>query len=510
MSKSTRCVLGMDLGTSSLKCVIMDATGQLLATAERSYSTDSPHPGWAEQNPDDWIAAMRDALDELRTHEPALIANLAAVGLCSAAHIPVLLDDSDQFIRPAILWSDQRSEAEVDFLRSNHNRLLQETALNEAGCTWTLPQLLWVWNNEPEVLSRVRRLLSSKDYLIFRLTGEASMDLASAAATLMLDARNETWSSPLIELSQLPAGAFPRLAKPMEVVGRVSAEAARRFGLPVGLPVIAGTLDSAAEMVGCGILKPGELGMVRVGSAGGIMAVTDKPAFNNGILTYPHIVSGLFYKQAGTNACATSLAWVRNLCLAMRGVDAPELSYAHLDQLAAETAPGADGLLFHPYLQGERAPYWNPELRGSFTGLDQRHSWPQIIRAVMEGVAFSLLDCLSMFRRDGLDMTSAVMAGGVVKSPVWSQIITDVLGLETQTIRQGDSALGVCMLAATAAGCFASIDEAVSACVVQERTMTPDAAKHEHYARLFMRYQEVGCFLDATARKFNARSGASA
>lgn len=497
MNGITRCVLGMDLGTSSLKCLVMDANGRLLATAERSYPTHSPHPGWAEQDPQDWIDALRDALDELRSREPGLIAGVECIGLCSAAHIPVLLDDAEQVIRPAILWSDQRSQAQASALDANHGRRLAEVGLNAAGCTWTLPQLLWVSDHEPEVIARARRLLSSKDYLIFRLTGAVSMDHASAAATLMFDARRRRWSPDLIGLSRLPEEVFPRLAEPMAVVGKISAASARLFGLPAGVPVIAGTLDSAAELVGCGILKPGKLGMVRVGSAGGVMTVTDQPTYNRGIITYPHVVDGLYYKQAGTNSCATSMKWIRNLCVRMQGEQAPAFSYDHLDQLAAAAEAGAGGLIFHPYLQGERSPYWNPELRGSFTGIDLQHGWPQFIRAVMEGVGFSLLDCLNMFRADGLDMSAAVISGGVVKSRIWSQIITDVLGLETRTVRQGDSALGVCMLAATAAGMFASLDDAVSVCVTAQRIMTPNPANRERYDRLFARYQEVACFLDA-------------
>jgi xylulokinase len=502
MTQSTRAVLGMDLGTSSLKCVVMDAAGEIRAVAQRPYPTTSPHPGRAEQNPADWLEALRAAVAELGQREPRLMNELAGIGLCSAAHLPVLLDKSDHVLRPAILWSDQRSSVEVAELKANHSPQLEDISLNEAGCTWTLPQLLWVWKHEPGVLERVHRLLSSKDYLVFQLTGLACVDHGSAAATLMLDARSKKWSPELQVLSRLPGTALPPLLHPMAIAGPVSREAASAFGLPEGTPVIAGTLDSAAEMVGCGLLAPDAAGMVRVGSAGGIMAVTDKAVFNSGIITYPHVIDGLFYKQAGTNSCATSMKWIRDLCAAMRPADAPALTYDELDRLAAQANPGADGLMFHPYLQGERAPYWNPELRGSFTGIDQRQGWPQFIRAVMEGVAFSLLDGLSMFRREGLDMTSAVMSGGVTQSELWSQIITDVLGMQTCTIRQGDSALGACLLAATAVGLFTSLNEAVAVCVKDERTLTPNAATLDLYARSFSRYRETGQFLDALARKY--------
>lgn len=497
MDSVARCALGIDLGTSSVKCVVIDDHGRLRASVERSYPTRTPHPGWVEQNPEDWVDALREALGELRCGEPGLIAGLEVIGLCSAAHIPVLLDKEDKVIRPAILWSDQRSEAEVSCLKEQHSDLLRAATLNDASCTWTLPQLLWIRNHEPDVPPRVCRLLSSKDYLIYRLTGEATMDPASAAATLMMDVRGGRWAPALTSLSGLRQAAFPRLVSPYSVVGRVTKEAAQALGLPEGVRVVAGTLDSAAELFGCGILTPGNLGMVRVGSAGGIMAVTDRPSCTQGVITYPHLSDGLFYKQAGTNSCATSLKWIRNLCRSMRGDALPELTYELLDRLAATANPGADGLIFHPYIQGERAPYWNPELRGSFTGVDQRHGWPQFVRAVMEGVAFSLLDCLKMFRSEGLNMQAAIMTGGVTKSLIWSQIITDALGMETRIVRQGDSALGAGMIAATGVGLFGSIDAAVNACVVQERVMKPNPQRHAFYTEIFGRYLKVSHFLDA-------------
>jgi xylulokinase len=503
MNSDARCVLGIDLGTSSLKCLVIDDQGCQIASSERSYPTHAPYPGWAEQDPSDWIEALRGALGDLLRSDPGLFARLEAIGLCSAAHIPVLLNGKNEVIRPAILWSDQRSEAEVAFLNENHGDVLEATTLNAAGCTWTLPQLLWVWNNEPAVLSRVCRFLSSKDYLIFRLTGKSSMDTNSAAATLMMDAKKKEWSSSLTTLSRMPETVFPPLVSPMDVVGTISEASARVFGLPQGLRVVAGMLDSAAELVGCGILTPGQLGMVRVGSAGGVMAVTDKPFHSRSIITYPHVVEGLFYKQAGTISCATSLKWIRRLAQSARDENSPELGYEWLDQLASETKPGAEGLIFHPYIQGERTPYWNPELRGSFTGIDQRHGWPQFVRAVMEGVAYSLLDCMSTLRQDGLDMTSVVLAGGVTKSTIWAQIITDVLGLETRTIRQGDSVLGACMIAAVGIGMFESIEKAGEVCVHCDKFIVPDLQNHALYARLFERYQKTGRFLDALSKNSN-------
>ena len=502
MTNSSPCVLGIDLGTSSIKAVVVSGGGELLASTARTYPTSHPQPGWAEQDPANWIEALRSALDDLRAQAPGRLDQLIGIGLTSAAHLPVLLDAQQDVIRPAILWSDQRSEREVAELRAEHETPIANTSLNEPGCTWTLPQLLWVWENEPDVLPRVRSLLSSKDYLLFRLTGTMLMDHGSAAATLMLDAHRRTWSRELTALSCLPDAVFPPLWPAMHIAGHVTAEARKLFGLPEGVPVIAGTIDSAAELVGCGMLKPDGNGMVRVGSAGGIMAVTGKPVFNRGVITYPHVVDGLYYKQAGTNSCATSLQWIRNLCCGIR-TDAVSVSYTDLDQLAKLAPPGADGLIFHPYLQGERAPYWNPALRGSFTGLDQRHGWPHLVRAVMEGVAFSLRDCLEMFRREGMYLQSAVVAGGVVESEVWLRIITDVLDLNTHTVRHGDSVFGAAMLVATAVGLFDDLDQAVARCVKEEQALKPDAARSELYDHAFARYRNVAQFFDATSKAGN-------
>lgn len=497
MSTMPQSVLGLDLGTGSLKCTILNAAGRVCASVARSYPTSRPHSGWAEQNPADWCEATREALAELRDLQPALFAGLTCIGICSAAHIPVLLDDRRRVVRPAILWSDQRSEDEVRFLKAQCDDVLAGQTLNQAGCTWTLPQLMWVRKHEPEAFDRARTLLSSKDYLIFQLTGRLATDHASAAATLMFDVGRKVWSPELARVAGLPLQALPPAFPPLTVVGEVSDTAALAFGLPAGVPVIAGTLDSAAELVGCGVLTPREAGMIMVGTSGGIMAVTAEPSRHDGVITYPHVVDGLYYKQAGTNSCATSLQWVRNLFCSVQRREAADFSYQDLDELAATAAPGAQGLVFHPYLQGERAPYWNPDLRGSFSGIDQNHSGPHFVRAVMEGVAFSLKDCLKMFEGHGLTMKKAVMAGGVARSPVWSQIITDVLELETYTTGEGESAFGAGLLAATARGLFASIEEAVQTGVSRGRTWTPNPAVKAVYADQFRRYQDLAGYYNA-------------
>jgi len=495
MTGAAPAVLGIDLGTGSLKAVLLGPRGEVLASATRGYPTSTPHPGWAEQDPEDWLAALRAAVQDLSSRAPGAMARLGGIGLCSAAHLPVLMDGHDAVIRPAILWSDQRSHAEVAALKARAGPHIEEIARNEPGCTWTLPQLLWVWAHEPDVRSRVRTLLSSKDYLLFRLTGTKAMDPGSVAATLMGDAQRRTWAPELTALAGLPESAFPPVRAADSTAGTITPEAASAFGLPAGVPVVTGTLDSAAELLGCGLLGAGGDGMIRVGSAGGVMLLAGAPVFRPGVITYPHIAEGVWYHQAGTNACATSLGWIRDLAGAMRGEAAPAFGFEDLDRLAASCEPGADGLLFHPYLQGERAPHWSAAIRGGFTGLDMRHGWPQLVRAVMEGVAFSLRDCLAMFGDEGRAMGAAVLSGGVVRSPVWAAIVTNVMGVETRTVAQGDSALGAAMLAGAGIGMFASLDDAASRCVRRETVLRPDPKLADGYARAFERYRRVGAFL---------------
>jgi xylulokinase len=492
-------VLGIDLGTSSLKCVLMDGLGRVRALASCPYPTAHPQTGWAEQDPADWREALAHAVGELRVRDPAVFADIGAIGLCSAAHIPVLLDRDDKVIRPAILWSDQRSESQVQALNAEYGSLLERLALNRAGCTWTLPQLLWLRACEPENYRRVRSFLCSKDFLLWTLTGVKATDPASAAATLMSDVPGRRWSADLTGLAGLSSDMLPTILATDNEAGRVTAAAACQFGLPAGVPVFVGTLDSAAELVGCGVSEPKATGMIMVGSSGGVMALTPTSSHHAGIITYPYVVDDFYYKQAGTNSCATSLQWIKALFSTVPG-HAGNLGFAELDELAAQTDAGAGGLLFHPYLQGERAPYWNPELRGSLSGIDQTHTSSHFVRAVMEGVAYSLKDCLAMFERNGLSMTSAVIAGGVAKSGVWTQIITDVLGLETYTTANGDSAFGACLLAATAKGTFASLGEAIATCVRHERTLQPDRDVAERYAAGFARYREVAAFYDRLSR----------
>ncbi|OSP53578.1 xylulokinase [Pseudoruegeria sp. SK021] len=479
------CFLGLDLGTSSLKAVLTDKRGVVLAEASAHYPTLRPHIGWSEQDPVEWHRAMTETVASLYASAPEAMDRLVAIGFCSAAHLPVLLDADGKVVRPAILWSDQRSSAEVKWLIADHGARIRDATLNEPSCTWTLPQLVWVAGNEPDAIARTASLLSSKDYLIYLLTGRRQMDLTSAVATLMYDVEARTWDFDLTALAGLSPDALPEVVESTALVGR-SGSGSDNFGLPDGIAVISGALDSAAEIVVCGGPAIDPPAVIRVGSSAAILA-PGEPVFKQGVLNYPHALLPGHYYQAGTNAGAVALQWVRHL--------AGGLEHDEVDEMVKAIPAGADGLLFHPYLQGERAPYWNPDMRGSFSGIHSRHEIGHFVRAVMEGVAFSLRDCIQRLDLNISHDVPARLAGGVIRGQIWPQILADILELQLETVDHAESALGAAFIAMQAMNGPIGIPN-----VATHSTIRPDPEKAELYSGMFARYQRWAAFIDREAR----------
>lgn len=477
--------LGLDLGTSSLKAVLADPTGKVLAEASADYPTHRPCIGWTEQDPADWCNAMSAVVADLHATAPAAMGGLAAISFCSAAHLPVLLDSDSQVIRPAILWSDQRSTAEVAELKRHGVQSIYDATLNEPSCTWTLPQLMWVARHEPRVMARATVLLSSKDYLIHLLTDALQMDVTSAVATLMYNPTRREWAADLVKRAGLPLSAMPQVCDSATIVGYVGA-GRKSFGLPFGIPVISGALDSAAEIVACTGRMRNMPAVIRVGSSAAILA----PGTNllkPGLLNYPHAIFPGCYYQAGTNAGAVALQWARQM--------AGGLDHAQVDLAVSGTPEGAAGLLFHPYLQGERAPFWNPDLRGSFSGIHSTHNWGHFLRAVMEGVAFSLRDCLERLSVHLPPDKAARLAGGVTRGKVWPQILADVLDRPLETVEHAESALGAAFIAMKALG-----GEAAVPSVSVKTILRPRPEVYWTYRNAFVRYGRWSDFMDMESR----------
>ncbi len=446
MSKG--CVLGIDIGTSSCKVCAVSSDGALLGVAGAPYPILSPKPGWAEQDPQEWMPAVEAALTRLRGEQKIRASGVEALALSSAAHIAVLLGVADEPLRAAILWNDQRATMESARLVEELGDLIFSQTCNQASPTWTLPQLLWVREHEPDVWRRVRRICLSKDYVIRQLTGQFYTDPASATSSLLYDARRGCWSEELCARLGIGVEILSEVAPVTERVGTLLPAMADRLGLPRGIPVVVGTLDSVSETYCAGAVRTGDC-IIRLGTGGGVQILRPGPNGHPKLISYPYPVTPLWLSQAGTNACGASIDWVGRVLGGGSGFSPEELS-----RLAAEVQPGSDGVVFHPYLLGERCPHWDGALRGSFVGLSLGHGPAHLARAVLEGIAYSLKDAASVFQEgEGWpEPRTMTVVGGGTRSEVLTRVLCDVFGQPIRVNPEADSAYGAALLALRSVG----------------------------------------------------------
>lgn len=475
-------LLGIDLGAGSLKASVIDGAGRMLGEAACPVATTIPQPGFAEQDVGDWWRAMRVAVPSAL--KAALIAaeQISGIGVSAGAHIPVLMDAAGVVIRPAILWSDQRAAAQAEALHAQAGAMIERTSLNRVNATWTLAMLAWLQSQEPASVARVSRVFLAKDYLRFLLTGTWETDFSDALGALLADVTTGGWSAEICRLIGWDMATLPPIKAPSDVVGGVTAAAAGALGLAVGTPVVCGSNDTTVEFFGVGAVEPG-MGAVKLATAGVLYLATKGPSVNPPVSCYPHIVRGMFYTATGTNSCASAHRWLRDLMFAEGG-------FAEMDALAASVEAGAGGMLFHPYLQGERAPYWDASLRGDFIGLTMGHTRAHFARALYEGIAFSICDMLRAAQALGLVYGTIRLMGGGARSATWRQIIADVTGLTVEVMENSDASFGVALVAGIGVGVFQSPRDAVARCVRRVSVCVPNAGRYEVYARLFEIYQE--------------------
>ncbi|HEY3329704.1 MAG TPA: FGGY family carbohydrate kinase [Capsulimonadaceae bacterium] len=440
----TSWVIGIDLGTGGCRACAVDARGAVLACCDAPYPTSTPLPGWAEQNPGDWYDAAVTALRALLSSPNVPSTKVAAIGLTSAAHIGVLLDDAMQPVRPAILWQDQRTVAEVAELELAAGEEILRQTYQAVSTGWTLPHLCWVRKNEPDAWGRVAHIELSKDYLLRRMTGARTTDPGTALSSQLYDATTGTWSDPLCGLAGTSTAALPAIQPNDSIGGHVTAQFAVATGLPEGIPVIVGGLDSATELIAAGATRPGDA-VIRLASAGGVQVVVAGPEPNRRLITYPHATGTGWYRQAGTSTCATAVKWARDIF-------APGMSFAEWDELAATSPAGANGVFFEPHLAGERAPYWDPTLRGRISGLSLSVSAADIARAVYEGTAYSIRDALTLLDSEISPATTLSVVGGGAKSRLWTSVLAAVLNRPVRPLPEAHSAAGAAMLALGAVG----------------------------------------------------------
>lgn len=482
MQHAMKYVLGVDIGSGSVKLTLLGRDGVIAATAGCEYPTHYPRPGWCEQDPEDWCRAFARAFAALLQTAGARADEIEAAAFDAATHTAVLLDEQKRVLRPAILWTDQRSKAEVAWLKEHCLDTVLAQALNAPTTVWTLPQLLWLRSHEPEVFGRIRYLLFAKDYLRWRMCGSMETDTIDAAGSMFYDAKNECWSSELCALGGVQAEWLPRLCSPLEIVGTAGPACAAEFGLAEGTKLLVGTTDTVMEVLAAGNVAPGH-STVKLATAGRICVVSERPLDSGFIFNYRHVVPGLWYPGTATASCAASYRWYRDAI--------GRAPFEQMNEGAATVPPGSDGLMFHPYLNGELTPYNDPDLRGSYTGISSLHTTAHFTRATLEGVSMSLKDCLLTLRGLGVEMRRVRIIGGGAKGALWRQITADVLGLEMQKVEVDDSSFGTAMLAAVGIGWYNDFAQAAGHCVRVSSSALPNPANTARYEELFARYKAV-------------------
>ena len=466
-------LVGLDVGTTSVKGLAVSAEdGRVLAAAEEPYELSTPRPGWAEQDPEEWWLATEAVLGALEVEDPA------GIGLAGQMHGLVALGAGDEVLRPAILWNDQRTAAQVAEIESRIGaRRLVELTGNRALTGFTAPKLLWMRDEEPALFERIETVLLPKDYVRMRLTGEKAMDVADASGTLLFDVAGRRWSEEVLAALDLPAAWLPPVLESAAVAGEAQG----------GVPVAAGAGDQAAGALGVGVLHAGGPLSVALGTSGVVFAAL--PGFaaepEGRVHSFCHAVPGGWHAMGVMLSAGGSLRWLRD---AVGG----RPSFSELLAEAEAWGPGVEGLTFLPYLAGERTPHADPGARGSFTGLSLRHDRGALVRAVLEGVAFGLRDSLDLLTDLGVQPVAARVSGGGSRSQTWLTIVASALGmpLERTALDEG-AAYGAALLGGVAGGAFASVEEAVEACVRVSSTVVPDPALVSAYDDAHRRYRAL-------------------
>lgn len=485
-------LMGVDFGTGGCKATVIDTEGVIVAAAFEEYPSSHPHPGWSEQDPAHWIQAFTNTVRACLASgvDPAAI---AAIGMSASTHNAVLLDENGAVIRPCIMWNDQRSGKQVTELRERHGERIFEIGMQMPTATWTMPQLFWVRENDPEGFARIRRIAFTKDYVRGHVTGDYCTDYVDAQGSLLFDARAWKWSEELCDMIGLDPALLPPVVKTKAVTGGVGAEVARETGLREGTPVIAGCSDTAAEDYGAGAVIEGQL-LVKLATAGNVNIILNAPRPNRKGYTYPYAVENMWYMATGTATSAASYRWLRDALYATeKEIEEHEGRdvYRRMDADAAAVPVGSRGLIFHPYILGERCPLFNPNARADFFGVSVVHDKPYFARAVLEGVAYSLYDCYQVVREMGGNAREIRLIGGGAKSSLWCGIVCDVFGVPVVRPQNDDSSFGDALLAGVGVGLFENEIAAVAHCNRIKTRYEPNTANHARYREFFEIYQEV-------------------
>lgn len=482
--------MGIDIGTSSTKVIIIDEHGEIVAEASSKYPILTPDSGWAEQDTESWWSAVKEVVRKTLLASEINPKEISAIGLSGQMHGTVLLNKELNPLRPAIIWADKRSQSQCAeiYERVGKEKVL-EIACNPVMPGFMAPSLLWVKQNEPSIFRRVHVVLLPKDYVRLRLTGLLATDVSDASATLLFDIKKREWSDEIISNLGFQTEFFPEIYESTDVTGEICKEAYEETSLPKGTTVVAGGGDSPIGAVGCGVVKPGIISS-NIGSAGQVFSALDEmkvdPKFR--IHTFCHAVPDKWCIQGAILSAGLSLSWFAGILGSEQSLGNDYINpYELLSREAESAEPGCNGLLFLPYLIGERSPHMDPSARGLFFGLTLSHKRAHMIRAVMEGVVYALRDSLEVFKELGVKVDRVIARGGGAKSALWRQIQADVFNSQVMTVKVGkEAAFGAALLGGVGAGFYRDLEEAVKQTVGIRSVEYPNADRakiYEHYYR---------------------------
>jgi len=487
--------LGLDIGTSGAKAIVCDGDGQIVAMALAEYPIASPQPLWSEQNPSDWWQGAQSAIRDVVSAVDA--SQIMGIGLTGQMHGSVFLDADNQVIRPALLWNDQRTAAEcAEITQRIGTQRLIEIAGNPALTGFQAPKILWVRNHELAKFARIAHIMLPKDYIRLLLSGVYATDAADAAGTLLIDITSRDYSDEILAALEIKREWLPTVYEGPSITSHLKADVAATLGLTAGIPIIAGGGDNAAAAIGTGIIKSGVVNS-SIGTSGVVFAHSDNIALDpkGRLHTFCHSVPGAWHMMAVTLSAGGAFGWLRNT---LRQTGASDLSYDDLTAAAASVPAGAEGLIFLPYLSGERTPHLDPLARGAFVGLTTRHGIGHMARAVMEGVTFSLRDGIEIMRELGVPTTDVRATGGGGKSPLWRQMQANIYNAPVSTLAAEEGpAYGAALLAGVGTGHFADVNDAVSRCVRVVATTQPDPAMVAKYDQIYTIYRTMYSHLSA-------------
>lgn len=490
-------LIGIDIGTSGTKTVLFDEKGDTVSSCTLGYEMAQPKMGWAEQNPDDWWNATYKGIYSVMAQSNINKNDVKGIGLSGQMHGAVLLDKNGDVLRSAIIWCDQRSSRECEQITDIMGRdRLVEIAANPAITGFTAPKVLWVKNNQPHIFDKIAHLLLPKDYIRYKLTGEFATEVSDASGTLLLNIRERNWSKELIEKLGFETAWMPKVYESQFVSGRLTKKAADLTGLNEGTSVVGGGGDQAAGAVGNGIVKEGMVSST-IGTSGVVFAYTDKVTIDpkGRVHTFCHAIPGTWHVMGVTQGAGLSLKWFRDnfgsdekALGAFTGTD----PYEYISSEAAKADPGSDGLIFLPYMMGERTPHLDPFAKGVFFGLTAKHGRNEFIRSIMEGVVFSLRDCLEIIKGMNIPVSEVRASGGGARSDLWRQMQSDIFSKDIVTINSKEGpALGAALLAGVGTGVYSSVEQACENAIKKVDAISPEYKNMAIYEKNYKLYREL-------------------